>query len=50
MANQKEKRSEKMISEQDKQAILNGAYGITRDGYKCKYIGTTDDCYYVNTP
>ncbi len=48
MANQKEKRSEKMISEQDKQAILNGAYGITRDGHKCKYIGSTDNCYYSN--
>lgn len=29
-----------MISEQDKQAILNGAYGITRNGRKAKYIGT----------
>lgn len=35
-----------MINENDKQAILNGAYGITRDGYKCKYIGTADNCYY----
>ena len=29
-----------MISEQDKQAILNGAYAITRNGRKAKYIGT----------
>ena len=29
-----------MISEQDKQQILNGAYGITRNGVKAKYIGT----------
>lgn len=42
MANQKEKRSEKMISEQDKQAILNGAYGITRNGNKVKHIFTSD--------
>lgn len=28
-----------MISEQDKQAILNGAYGISRKGYKCKFVG-----------
>lgn len=42
MANQKEKRSEKMISEQDKQQILNGAYGITRNGTKVKYLFTSD--------
>lgn len=30
-----------MISEQDKQAILNGAYGISRKGLKCKFIGFT---------
>ena len=28
-----------MISEQDKQAILNGAFGKTRDGRKAKFIG-----------
>lgn len=28
-----------MISEQEKQAILNGAYGITIEGKKVKYIG-----------
>ncbi|MFU2115446.1 hypothetical protein ACLRAI_10395 [[Pasteurella] aerogenes] len=28
-----------MLSEQDKQAILNGAYGITIEGKKIKYIG-----------
>ena len=28
-----------MISEQDKQAILKGAYGITREGNKVKFIG-----------
>ncbi|MDH2997227.1 hypothetical protein A1D22_06020 [Pasteurellaceae bacterium LFhippo2] len=27
-----------MLTEQDKQAILNGAYGITRNGYKCKLV------------
>ena len=31
-----------MISEQDKQAILNGAYGITRNGTKVKYLFTSD--------
>lgn len=35
-----------MISEQDKQAILNGAYGITRNGTKVKYLFTSD----VNSP
>lgn len=30
-----------MISKQDKQKILNGAYGISRDGSKCKFVGTT---------
>ncbi|MDG6346173.1 hypothetical protein Q7469_11510 [Glaesserella parasuis] len=29
-----------MINEEIKQALLNGAYGITRNGFKCKYIGT----------
>lgn len=28
-----------MISEKDKQAILNGAYGISRGGKKCKFVG-----------
>lgn len=28
-----------MISEREKQAILNGAYGITREGKKVKYVG-----------
>lgn len=28
-----------MISEKDKKAILNGAYGITREGKKVKYVG-----------
>lgn len=28
-----------MISNQDKQAILKGAYGISRKGYKCKFVG-----------
>ncbi|MCT8823532.1 hypothetical protein KZ326_04055 [Glaesserella parasuis] len=31
-----------MISEQDKQAILNGAYGISRNGMKCKFIDICD--------
>lgn len=31
-----------MISMQDKEAILNGAYGITREGKKVKYIGKRD--------
>ncbi|ATW43344.1 hypothetical protein P9Z71_11450 [Glaesserella parasuis] len=28
-----------MISEQDKQKIFNGAYGVSRKGYKCKFVG-----------
>lgn len=35
-----------MISEQDKQAILNGTYGVSRNDLKCKFIGNavnTDD-------
>lgn len=28
-----------MISEKDKQAILNGAFGVTRDGRKAKLVG-----------
>ncbi|MDO9828096.1 hypothetical protein Q7453_11635 [Glaesserella parasuis] len=28
-----------MINESNKEAILNGACGISRDGYKCRYIG-----------
>ncbi|MDO9828082.1 hypothetical protein Q7494_11235, partial [Glaesserella parasuis] len=35
-------RRNKMISEQDKQAILNGACGISRDGYKCRYLALGD--------
>lgn len=31
-----------MINEQDKQKIFNGAYGISRDGAKCKFIGKLD--------
>ncbi len=31
-----------MISEQDKQAILNGAYGITRSGVKVKHLFTSN--------
>ena len=35
-----------MITERDKLAILNGEYGITRDGNKCRYVGlSTDDEY-----
>lgn len=36
-----------MITEQEKRAILNGAYGITRNGVKCKYIGTNTLQRYV---
>lgn len=36
-----------MISEQDKQEILDGAYGITRNGIKCKYVGTNTSQRYV---
>ncbi|AFU18655.1 MULTISPECIES: hypothetical protein [Actinobacillus] len=32
-----------MISEQDKQAILNGAFGKTRDGRKAKFIDRRPD-------
>lgn len=28
-----------MISNQDKQSILNGAYGVSRKGHKCKFVG-----------
>ena len=31
-----------MISEQDKQAILNGAYGVTRSGTKVKLVFTSN--------
>ncbi|MDG6447333.1 hypothetical protein [Glaesserella parasuis] len=31
-----------MISEQDKQKIFNGAYGISRKGLKCKFVGFTN--------
>lgn len=30
-----------MINEQDKQAILNGSFGVSRDGCKCKLVGIT---------
>lgn len=30
-----------MISEKDKQVILNGSFGISRDGWKCKLVGIT---------
>ncbi|UKH38570.1 hypothetical protein ACIX56_02310 [Actinobacillus pleuropneumoniae] len=32
-----------MISEQDKQAILNGAYAVTRAGKKVKYLGCNNE-------
>ena len=35
-----------MLNEQTKEAILNGAYGMTRDGRKVKYIGETTNEYY----
>lgn len=35
-----------MISEQDKQAIFNGAYGVTSDGHKVSYVGTIASSYY----
>lgn len=35
-----------MLSKEVKEAILNGAYGMTREGRKVKYLGETDDkCY-----
>ena len=37
-----------MITEKDRQAILNGAYGITRNGRKAKYIGTCSSEKYPN--
>lgn len=30
-----------MLSKEVKKAILNGAYGMTRDGRKVKYLGET---------
>lgn len=30
-----------MISEKDKQAILDGAYGISRGGFRCKFVGVS---------
>lgn len=30
-----------MISEQDKQQIINGAFGVTREGYKAKLVFTS---------
>lgn len=35
-----------MISEQDKHAILNGAFGVTRDGNKVAYVGIIASSYY----
>lgn len=35
-----------MITEQDKQAILDGAYGVNRNGKKCKFLGITDEPVY----
>ena len=35
-----------MISEQDKQAILNGACGITSSGHKAMFVGTIATSYY----
>ena len=35
-----------MISEQDKQAILNGACGITSSGHKATFVGTIATSYY----
>ena len=35
-----------MLSKEVKEAILNGAYGMIRDGRKVKYLGETDNkCY-----
>ena len=36
----------KMISENDKQAILGGAYGVSRGGVKVKFIGMTNNTDY----
>lgn len=35
-----------MISEHDKQAILNGAFGVTRAGHKVSCVGTIASSYY----
>ena len=35
-----------MISEKDKQAILNGACGITSSGHKAMFVGTIATSYY----
>lgn len=35
-----------MISEHDKQAILDGAYGVSRGGVKVKFIGRTNNTDY----
>ncbi|MFW9324088.1 hypothetical protein ACSFCC_08905 [Glaesserella parasuis] len=37
-----------MITEQEKQAILNGAYGVSRDGQKCKYVGKSRELIHVH--
>lgn len=34
------------LTQEIKEAILNGAYGMTRDGRKVKYIGKTTNEYY----
>jgi len=38
----------KMISEQDKQKILNGAYGVSRNGLKCRFIGNTTNKFFIH--
>ena len=37
-----------MISEQDKQKILNGAYGVSRNGLKCRFIGNTTNKFFIH--
>lgn len=37
-----------MISEQDKQKILNGAYGVSRNGLKCRFIGNTTNKIFIH--
>lgn len=36
-----------MVTEQDKQAILNGALAQVRDGRKCKFIGEVSGVIHV---
>lgn len=38
-----------MLSNQDKQAILNGSYAVTRRGQKAKYIGKRDSKDYPHS-